>query len=297
MSQKQNDILRWGVRERNTDKSRISYPVELFPLTFKDAGVASKISGDPGVCVVRTDSNQIICHASEDYQLVPHNDILSIVEETFKVNNILFELYDIHTGGGKYNKMYANYILSEYTFEIEGDSFTPFIQVYNSYDKSLLFGSITGLYRKACWNGNLWGTRDMQLIRSKHVGNKIDLFNVFTSMDKWVEGLGIAKFNLQKLLHQQLSSTVIEDVINSIFATKRDRKLIVESDLISNSITEFGDNRYALFNAVTNYATHKLPLLTTNYDWSFEIQKKITSIFFMDELTNKGNFHGTNSSR
>lgn len=286
MSKKQIDILRWGIRERNTDKSRISYPVNLFPLTFKDPEIASKISGDPGVCVVRSDSNQIICHASSDYQLVPHNDILSIVEETFKVNNIPFELYDIHTGGGKYNKMYANYILPKYTFNVEGDSFTPFIQVYNSYDKSLLFGSITGLYRNACWNGNLWGTKDMQLIRSKHVGNKIDLFNVFISMDKWVEGLGIAKFNLQKLLHQQLSSTTIEDVINSIFATKRDRKLIVESDLISSSITEFGDNRYALFNAVTNYATHKLPLLTSNYDWSFEIQKKITSIFFGDVQSN-----------
>lgn len=279
MNSKVSDILRWGIRDRVTDKSVISYPVNAYPMRFIDDAAEKLYQGSRGVGIVRDDNNTIICHAGSDYQLLKHADVLELVEATFQANSLEYELYDINTGGVRQNRMYANYILPSYKFSIEGDEYMPFVQVYNSYDKTLLFGSITGLYRTACWNGNLWGIKDSQLIRAKHVGANIDLGSVALSINDWAETIGIARNNLEKLIHKTITDKPIEEVAGKIFRAQRDVKAFVESELLVDAIKQFGSTDYALFNAFTNYTTHKMSQLTTSYDWVMKAQKKITDVF------------------
>jgi hypothetical protein len=74
-----------------------------------------------GVAVVRTDTKEIITHAGSDYQLVPHMQVLTAVESMLEANGLKYELFDIHTGGTKGNRMYVDYILPKYKVAVEGD--------------------------------------------------------------------------------------------------------------------------------------------------------------------------------
>lgn len=280
MTSEQLNVLRFGERKRITDKAAISYPVELHPMKFAEESIESSVNGDRGLGVVRADTNRLICHAGSDYQLVLHEDVLRLVEATFTANSMNFELYDLHQGGVRQNRMFANYIMPEHKFDIEGDEYKPFVQVCNSYDKTLLFRSLTGLYRVKCSNGNLLGMKDTQLISAKHVGKNIDLGDIAFDMNNWLETLEITKTKLKKLLHTPLPETPIKEIAASIFKAKRDSEMFVQSQLVADAVKEFGDNSYALFNAFTNYATHKLPNFTTSSDWVLLAQKKITNVFF-----------------
>lgn len=275
------DILRWGIRERNTDVSVIDFPVSKFPLQFADPKIQSVVKGDRGVSIVRTDSNQIITNAGSDYQLVPHREVLAAVESMFEANSLKYELYDIHTGGTKGNRMYVNYILPSYRFKVEDDEYMPFVQVQNSYDKFILFGLVTGLYRTACWNGNLWGTREMQFTTKKHVSTNISLSDIAWDIDKWIQNLGMAESQLERLRKEPLSETTIEDVLKKILPQEKDQAAFKHFKLLEEYVAELGNNKYALFNALTAYATHGMsnPELCKNYDKARQVQMKVTNVF------------------
>jgi len=277
------DILRWSVRPRQTDTSKVMFPVTKQKVIFWDPLLESTVNGDRGAAIIREDQSKILSHVSSNYQLVPHSTVLATVDAVLQAHNIDFEIYDVHTGGNYGASMYVNYLLKEFAFDIEGDKFTPFIQVYNSYDKLLSFGTITGVYRDACWNGNLWGTRDMQLIKNKHVGAAIDLAELGEHLEfrleTWRELLHAEAVKVGRLLHEELSETFIEDFLAKILENKRDRAKIVDLGLIESHRREFGDNKYALFNAATAYATHILPTYRTAYDNIQRVQKAITNFF------------------
>jgi len=198
-------------------------------------------------------------------------------------NQIKYELYDLHTGGTHGNRMYADYILPSYRINIEGDEYIPFIQIQNSYDKTLLFGITQGLYRQACSNGAFLGVRNVERIHLKHVGNNIDLNKEVFNVDYWLKNLDIAQTNLKRLMKEPLSNTTIDDVLKKIFNRKKDLELIKHFDLIEKNIKEFGFTRYALFNACTEFVTHALAnealYRSKNYDRAKELSVRIGNEF------------------
>lgn len=267
-------------RKRVSTTEIISFPVGVYPLAFADSSVASKINGDLGVSVVREDTGNIICHASSSYQLLSHTHVLNVIEEVLKVNNVNFEVFDVHTGGTQGNKMYVNYAFPELSFDIEGDPYFPFLQVANSYDKSLLFSVRYGLYRSACSNGLLLGVRDTTFVRSKHVNDNIDLSNVAFNLNNFLEKFSSYGNRLSNLMHQGLPENFINDAVNKVFLAKRDRQIFLDSPLLKEHLAEFGNTKYAVLNAFTNYITHALPQFSNNYDWSVTAQHKVNELFF-----------------
>jgi hypothetical protein len=277
------DILRWNIRKRQTDLSVIEFPVGKFPLEFVDPKMRKAVKQQPGVGVVRKDTNELITIAGADYQLVEHGHIIAAVTSMFKANKIRHELYDVHTGGSKGNRMYANYILPAYSFKVGKDKFHPFVQVQNSYDKFILFGLVTGLYREACWNGNLWGTRDMQFLSKKHISENIALEDIAWNIDSWVKSLGVAEDAIKDMMKQPLSKTTYEEILKAVLPKPKDQGIFADFKLYDISVEEFGKNKYALFNALTAYATHAMAqeAVCKNYDKARQVQMAITKQFIL----------------
>ena len=273
-------------RERVLDKSSVVYPVEKLPLNFKDVELATEqaqkgvYDGDLGCAIVRNDKNQIISTVSSDYQLVPHEDIINAVEGIFEANKWDYSLWDVRTGGRRGNKMYLRYHLPHYSFDVkEGDSLVPYIQIYNSYDKSLLFGASAGLFRLTCSNGAMIRAKS-QSLHARHYLNNINVIDIAFSIEAMMEEVGMAKAKLQIMVKEAISDVTIEELLPKIFKRERDVKKIKELGLLEDYFTEMGKNKYAFFNACTAYATHELPKHSGNYDHEFEVQNKISKIFF-----------------
>ena len=276
-------------RNRNTDKSVVTYPVQKLPLNFQDVTLATKqatkkfqgiYTGDLGCAIVRDDNKRVITNTSSDYQLVPHTDVINAVEAVFDINKWKYQLYDINTGGRRGNKMYVTYHLSQYKFDVsEGDTMIPYIQVYNSYDKSLLFGAAVGLYRQICSNGLVITTKTNSL-KMRHFKENISLSDVALEIEAFLAEVGMAKKKLLIMKTEEISDTTIEKLLPKIFKRERDQKKVKDSGILKDYFTELGKTKYAFMNACTAYATHIMPTYSDNYDHEFEIQGKISRLFF-----------------
>lgn len=265
-------------KDCNTDKSVLTFPVHLEPLQFVSKDARNDIEGDCGLAVVRDDTKQIIKTVSSDYNLVFHSDIIDAVEAVFQANNLKFEVFDIFTGGTKGNKMFINYTFPDYTIKINNEDYIPFVQVQNSYDKSLLFKTVTGLYRQICSNG-LMTFRNVGLIKTRHIFNKIDLSKIAFNLNNWLEGIYVTKFKLEELMKAPLKNeffgSPLKELAEKIFLRKKDVNQFLESSLVTQYVEELGQNSYALLNAFTDYATHAVSGRMKNFD---HVQKSYANI-------------------
>jgi len=276
-------------RKTNTEKSVVTYPVQKLPLNFRDVTLATEqatkefqgiYKGDLGCAIVRDDNKRVITITSSDYQLVPHADVINAVEAVFDINKWKYQLYDINTGGRRGNKMYVTYHLPQYKFEVgKGDAMIPYVQVYNSYDKSLLFGAAVGLFRQICSNG-LVTTTKTQSLKMRHSKENITLSDVALEVEAFLAEIGLAKEKLVIMSKEKISDTTIEKLLPKIFKRERDQKKVKESGILEDNFDALGKTKYAFMNACTAYATHIMPTYSENYDHEFEIQGKISRLFF-----------------
>jgi len=126
-------------KTRHTDKSLINFPVVFTPLMITNP-LYRDVKGNAGQAIVRVDTKRIITIASEYYEPLTHIDKINNMEQVLRDLGINFELFDINIGGVSGNRVFLNYILPTYKFDVEGDIFVPFIQIYSAYDRYLSTG-------------------------------------------------------------------------------------------------------------------------------------------------------------
>ena len=272
-------------RLRITDKSAVVYPVAMLPLNFQDTKLAKEqlsgtgYKGDPGCAIVRNDDRSIIYNVSSDYQLIPHKQIIEAVETQFNANKWNYELYDVHVGGRRGNKMYLRYHLPEDGGRMAREYNIPYVLVYNSYDKSLLFGAAVGLYRVRCMSTSMI-TPKSKALRMRHFRENIDTVKVAMDIEMMLDEVGAAKKELKVIYKSKISDKEVEALLPRIFKRKRDVNKIKELGILEDFFEEQGKTRYAFYNACNAYATHKIPDFSKNYDHEFEVHRKIARIFF-----------------
>jgi len=293
-----------NVRNRNSDKSVVDFPVNIFPMRFADSSIESSVQGDRGVGIVRMDTQDVIARASSDYKLIPHVEILDAVESMFEANGLDYDLTDVRTGGKANARMYADYELPEHKIDIQGEEFTPFVRITNSYDLSVRFKLVSGLYRVWCSNGAIV-TRSVMNTQFKHVGDRADVTKITLRVDKWIEELGIVRVNLNRLVDTPIKVEIVredngkrflhvlkrhpvvnerpasQDILSRIFTTQKDRLAIVDSGILSNNLKETGENLYSVYNACTEYATHYMdkPDVCKNFQKADGVQERIGQVF------------------
>ena len=249
-----------------------------------------KYDGDPGKSVVRLDTNEIIGNVSSDYKIIPHKKVIENIEAVFAANDVKAEVHSIHTGGVTGHRMYVNYILPDLDIKVGDDVYHPYVQAFNSYDKSMSFGTITGLFREKCSNGMLLGTRDTLINAKKHY-QSVNLDDMVLDVDAWFEQIMNYGSKLEKLLTLPIPGNItrtdeepynwLDSELDKIFERKIHISDFKESGLLAKYKKELGDNQYALFNALTDFATHSIedPEKIRSFDMARKVQRKITTRF------------------
>ena len=275
--------------DRRTDMEVLFFGVKevghTLQITQDLDGTTPEYSGDPGKSIVRLDTNEIIGNVSSDYKVIPHKKVIENIEAVFAANKVEAEVHSVHTGGVTGHRMYVNYILPKLDIKVGNDIYHPYVQAFNSYDKSMSFGTITGLFRSKCSNGILLGVRDTLINAKKHY-QSVDLDDMILDIDAWFEQIMNYGSKLEKLLTLPIPGTVddvdwLDSELDKIFERKIHISDFKESGLIEKYKKELGDNQYAIFNALTDFATHSIedPEKIRSFDMARKVQRKITTRF------------------
>lgn len=210
------------------------------------------LTGDPGVSIVRLDTNQIISNMSSQYQLISHSDILDAVESSLSSNGLKFELSSMMMHGSKDSSMRARYIIKSSGGKIKKDDVLPIVDVNNSYDGLTTFFLQFGIYRVVCSNGMMIATSKKEMINKVHVRDNISITGIFEAVDKWVnEEFWIECMRVEKLADDK---PIPIEVIMTDLLRKKESEEFAASELISKYYDELGRNRLAQLNAVTEFA-------------------------------------------
>ena len=156
---------------------------------------------------------------------------------------------------------------------IDGEKFYPYVNIESSYDHPKAIKLDIGFYRFACENGVV-----LDLI--KIVDFKINAASLF-DIPIWFNPCLIT--SLSKRYEEQikiLKNTTIHRLEMKNWIDRNLTKWGVDSEVVSNNISELGDNAYALFNIVTFLAsnietemTQRLPeALIEHYSQDLEIE-------------------------
>ena len=162
-----------------------------------------------------------------------------------KASNL--SVYKLHVGR---KKQWFNAQLIDFNedFKIDGEKFHPFLNIKYSYNHPTTMKFEIGWYRYACENG-------MLLDMDKLVTLKVNSENLFTP-PAWFNRclLEMLKTNLETDI-RILKQTKINQNDAEQFLQKR-LKWIINPDVISRNFEILGQNAFAMFNVITEVATH-----------------------------------------
>jgi len=261
------------LKSKNIDKLLIDYPIIEIPLMLDITTLLdnltdlctldqlSQVRENLGKAIFRVDTKEVITTVSKDYQVITHIDMLKNVEDTLKINGLDFELFDINEGGKNKNRVYVNYLLPSYKFTVDEDVYIPFIQAYSCYDKFLSYGLLTGLYRID--NESAFLVFDKTLLaKRRHLRGKLELTEDMIHIEKWISTLGELRRKISDLRNPSNSTETLliegENIIRKVIKAKRHRRIFKELNILPEYVKRFGNTKYALFVALSEYVTHGL---------------------------------------
>lgn len=238
------------------------------------------LKGKLGKVLVRVDTGEIITTVSNNYYLLTHEKFLDNVEEIMRLNGIEFELFDVNIGGKNNNRIYVNYLLPSYKFDVDGEVFIPFIQAYNCYDKFLSYGLLTGIYREDTESAFLVFNKSI-LVSRRHSREKLELTEDMVDVRGWISKLTELRRKVKDLKSKQVSEYDSFLVIGSVLKARRHRDLFIKHKLQSREEDKFGKNYFSLLLSLMYYSTHGLynSSRIRPYDLSRYSQIKIHEIF------------------
>ncbi len=188
----------------------------------------------------------------------------------------------------------GSFMPENYTFDlVSGDKWAPFVYIQNSYDKSAPFRCWVGMGRVACLNGLIFGNVEVKISTKHKIDNvkyeiqkklKVyqtdlnfqtqkklyaDAFSRLTEipvMDEWVRPLvcmafKVSYFNNKKDLRIEIDR-INKRYLKRDFASMRNKcdNLMILMKIIDNYWKHYseslGNNAYAIYNIVSDIATH-----------------------------------------
>jgi len=237
-----------------------SFPVEAQPV-FDQLG--NQINGTQAV--VRTDNNQVLGVHGSRYRVLSHDDVVNSTLDAVKEAN-LSDDYKVNIKiieGGR--KLRGEILFNNITIQPAiGDIVQYRISFFNSYDASWSFSQAADGLRLWCLNGC---TTPMGTARSnfKHTQS----INIEGSAQKMVNGIDMfmnSKDIWIKWMQVSVSDQMAEAFFKHTLAKSSSKQQLVHKSnekqlekLLSIWITEsrnLGNNKWALYNTMTYWATH-----------------------------------------
>ncbi len=236
------------------------FPVETQPV-FDQNG--NEIDGSQ--CIMRTDTDTVLGVHGSRYQMVSHDDVVnSIMDATANANlSQDFDLkVDVIEGG---RKLRGEILFNDLTTEPAVGDFVKFrVSFFNSYDASWSFSQAADGLRLWCLNGC---TSPIGTARTKF--KHTSSINVNGSAAKISEGLDFfmnQKGVWQMWMDTKVDNTAAERFFKATLAKSPSRQTLKHKTnerqlenllgIWQNESRNLGPNKWALYNAMTYWASH-----------------------------------------
>ena len=292
----------------------LMFPVELRPVYYMDKGAQQKIPNRQ--VVVNGESGKHLGVVSNSYQLVSNKQALDMGEKycadlfgTDEVDNIeVFRVFAPSTGSYCHiDLVHRSYAMDLWDKQAESDIYIPYLRVTNSYNRSRALRFDIGVCRKVCLNGTIF---DPETVTSAYRHIKREFTDAIPSVfsNGKIKQLSEAfRFYTTKLRNYHIPRAQALEIIRVLFRIKDENEIDFESETESREqydsllgildcrlekyIDQLGDNSYALFNAITDIASHAIErnrylrhdmhrMQRLAGDWIFSFQREIESPAF-----------------
>ena len=271
---------------RITEIESLMFPVELRPVYYTDTGIdgtqLQKHIPNSRV-VVNKKSGKPFGVVSNNYKLVTNEQALKMGERycadlfgADEVGNI--EVFNVDAPStGSYchiDLLHRDYFMNLWGAEAQPDIYVPYLRVTNSYNTSRALRFDIGFCRKVCLNGVIFTAQTIRLEYS-HVKHELT-HNVPIALEKETIAKLVEDFksHMNKLRNYHIPRERALDLIHVLFRIKDESKIDFKCEKeswaeyytllgtlaskLNEYIHELGENGYALFNAITDIASHAI---------------------------------------
>lgn len=253
----------------------VTFPVLLSPIFIEEDGTSlfktyTQVSGFKAVKA--EDNGHIFSIVAQDYRLVTNEQALELgkicfgeIFKTLKADEMtLFNIIMPRTR----SFCHIDFVhpTAQFNF-VEGDLWTPYIRITNSYNRMFALNFDLGFCRKICMNGVIFGKKNIEFKfhHSKSATDPIATFKLKAGELATLEAQFVAhlknikRFHVPKKVMWPLASKVFGFPLNGS-PTERQAKMINErktaiQELTNRYFEEMGESGYAALNVLTHYAS------------------------------------------
>ena len=254
------------MNDMTTIKNEWDFPVETYDLWAVPDGLGSQIQVPQSMAraIVRTDTNHVLGVHGSKYKAIKHDDVVNAVFDAVNTSGIskdYQEKIEVFDNGAK---LRGTINFPDLVIEpAVGDHIHFQIVFFNSYDGSWAFGQQAQGLRLWCLNGCTSPDTVAKTV-AKHTAN----VDIVASSAKIQLGL-TAFFNSKELYQEWMKVNVPELVAENFFKgtlchvktkTSEHKHNIKQLENImglwSGNAGHLGKNKWALYNTMTEWATH-----------------------------------------
>jgi len=270
---------------RITEIDDLMFPVELRAVyTDIEVNGNTKIIKVPNSrTIVDKHSGRPLGIVSNNYKLITNEEAIKLGKQccseligTREAANIeIFQVDAPSTASFCHiDLIHKSYVMNLWDGTTQAETFVPYVRLTNSYNRSRALKFDIGLCRELCLNGIIFESETIEF-KFNHVNNKTtddisfalkngklkSLFEKFVSYADKLKNHTLSRKNAIKIIYALFN---IKDITEIDFDESKEdlseyNKLLKTLETkLDKYISELGANSYALFNVITDIASHSL---------------------------------------
>lgn len=238
----------------------------LFNVRTEKLKTASGVDVGSRVAIINETTGQPIGLVSPSYKLVTNNDVVTHLAEALEKSSL--DLTDaaatVRSSHGGARTM-LDIVLPKHEISLGGDRSQMRISALNSYDGRWKYMTRGGAIRMACLNGQIMGNfigsyveyHNSKLDVSVGAERLVRMSDDFLTAEKWWRQMIDRKVDREQMLRSISVFLNGESKIKdrAEFEKKPSVRKLIE--LYETYSVEMGANAYALYNAMTDFVSHK----------------------------------------
>lgn len=276
----------------------VLFPVEVRPVLYVDNNGHTKFIPQ-SKAIVDPRTSYTFAVVSRSYRLITNREAYEIADYIIRgvfpgltlKDFVVFNIYMPRTKGSCRIDLIKPHTF-ENPFGDETDQWTPFVRITNSYNKTFLLKYEIGFCRWICLNGVIFGQKGVTVAFNHTEITKKDLDEIIEKAIKQIGNIRNLWSAFEKKLKRLKDITIPESLALAMFCKAfgiviKDEKKLKPNQIESLGIKakqivriskdyfdELGNNAYAIFNVLTDFAS--FPEGTTNFNnYVHSYQRKV----------------------
>ncbi len=244
----------------------VDFSVSLEPICFRRNGSITDIPGR--LAVIRNDTKDTLAVVSQRYTLVPHQDILNVVDRATRglgLGPIPRGIY-VDRRGARMRALFKFPALAEPV--LGGDKICPCLRIQNTYDGTSRIGVHIGAFRFVCTNLAVGGGGAFAGgFLAVHAG-EIPFDAIAEQLSEYLTGFttiaGLYRHWAETILNPEERGTLLDTLPTRLAA-------VVQKQISGRP----GTSVFDVYNASTHYATHQM----RSYASAFRLLERLNRSF------------------